>query len=50
MKSLLNIFDISKKKKVPSSILENWFRIEYGKNWFHAYNHYVKTGSIHYKD
>lgn len=37
------------KKKKDESMMENWFQVEYGKNWWYAYNHYLSTGSIHYK-
>lgn len=40
--------DSRKKKKVPHA-MENWFQIEYGKNWERAYDYYMTTGSIHYK-
>lgn len=28
---------------------QRWFQTEYGKNWEHAYNNYVVTGSIHFQ-
>lgn len=47
MKLLARIFGPAPRNLKSS--MENWFQIEYGKNWEHAYNHYVMTGSIHYK-
>lgn len=37
-----------KKTKYPYR-MEEWFRIEYGKEWRHALAHYSETGNIHWK-
>lgn len=39
-----------KKKNKHPSRMEDWFRIEYGKDWKHALRHYDETGSIHWKN
>jgi hypothetical protein len=38
-----------KRKKHPQR-MEDWFRIEYGKEWRSALAHYSETGSIHWKN
>jgi hypothetical protein len=48
MRKFIEIVFGREKKKMPTTIMENWFRTEYGKNWLYAYNHYIKTGSIHF--
>ena len=43
-------FALPKRKKVTvQPRMEDWFRIEYGKDWKHALKHYDETGSIHWK-
>lgn len=37
-----------RQKRYPHR-MEEWFRIEYGKEWKHALAHYIETGSIHWK-
>ena len=29
--------------------MQDWFKIEYGKEWQHALRYYMDTGSIHWK-
>lgn len=36
------------RKKNYSGRVEEWFRIEYGKEWRCALAHYRETGSIHW--
>jgi len=47
-KIIKRIFGCNRNDGISAN-MENWFKVEYGKNWRHAYNHYMVTGSIHYK-
>lgn len=49
MRKFIELIFGYEKKKLPATTMENWFKTEYGKNWYHAYNHYISTGSIHYR-
>lgn len=47
-KLLIGAFCGGNKKKQHNR-MEDWFRVEYGKNWKHAMQHYSETGSIHWR-
>lgn len=46
---LLTVAFCGQKKKKHPHRMEEWFRIEYGKDWRNALAHYSETGSIHWK-